>query len=788
MFPFHRRLNSATPIPPKSDGGYAVNPRDENEANRAPHLVDELRRQSQLSQSQKKTTSSLPIIAEYDLLGVLGEGGMGIVYKARHFRLKRLVALKMIAAEHVVPSARRRFQTEAETIARLHHPNIVQIFDIGEHQGRPFLALELVEGGSLANLLASGPLPVPLAVNLAEQLARAMHYAHQKGVIHRDLKPANILLQTGNGGAAAQNDSVMLQVRNPNTEIRIPKITDFGLAKFLDEDQNRTRNGMILGTPAYMAPEQALGNSQTIGPPADVYALGTILYEMLTGKPPFSGKNSWEVLSRVVREHPAPPSQLRLRLARDLDTICLKALAKDPHRRYASAGDLAADLERFATGEEIEARPERHWERLGRRVRQYPFTFAAIALFFGAMVLAGSYFQQQRSEVKRALQQGRQLRRDGSFDAGLIRLKEGQERLGSLPFMGDLRQQLDAEIKTATRDAVAGDLHAIAEQMRYRYDPQTMPSHQVQHLVEQCRQIWEARTLLVQFDGGTDAAWTEGVVRDLYDVALLGSRLEQHLKLAARGRPIGDDGPIRLLQELERRRVPEATLAPLRQYNAERLGQDGQTPLSGLRHSAWDYYVRGRLLRDRQQLSEAAEQFSRAIELDPRIAVFHVESGRCALQQRCYLEARDCFTTCIAIIRVEQSDRATGRQYSGKNTALAACYCSRALAEMGLRRWPQAETDLSQALAIEPDLGDAWLNRGILNRQRGQIGAALADLQHALELKVDPAKVHYQLALCFREAGEWERVRLEVQKARQYADCPSEIANLEQELQKRQHE
>src|SRR5579864_4361747 len=326
MFAPLRRLRCTIPTPPKPDGGFVPISGDNQQANHTPQVVDESKRRNQL-QKTARTTAALPLIPDYEMLGILGEGGMGIVYKARHRSLKRFVALKMIAAEQVAPSARRRFQTEAETIARLHHPSIVQIFDIGEYQGRPFLALELVEGGSLANLLATGPLPVPQAIHLTAQMARAMHYAHTKGVIHRDLKPANILLESRNAECGMRNDPSLQAFRIPHSEFRIPKITDFGLAKFLDEDQNRTRNGMILGTPAYMAPEQALGNSKAIGPQADVYALGTILYEMLTGKPPFTGKNSWAVLSRVVREEPLPPSQRRPRLARDLDTICLKALA-----------------------------------------------------------------------------------------------------------------------------------------------------------------------------------------------------------------------------------------------------------------------------------------------------------------------------------------------------------------------------------------------------------------------------------------------------------------------------
>jgi tetratricopeptide (TPR) repeat protein len=274
-------------------------------------------------------------------------------------------------------------------------------------------------------------------------------------------------------------------------------------------------------------------------------------------------------------------------------------------------------------------------------------------------------------------------------------------------------------------------------------------------------------------------------VRDLYDVASLGSRLEQHLNSVAAGQAIGEDAPLRLAQELERRHLHAPIVAQLRRYHALQSSQNLAAPPLAVPLSAWDHYVRGRMLSGRNQWSGAAEQFNQAIELDHRVAVFYFEAGHCALQLAQYGEARGCFTTCIAIIHVEQLDQTTAQLNSAKNAALAACFCNRGLAEMGLRHWSQAEKDLSRALAMEPELADAWLNRAIVNRQRGQIRAAVADLERALELNASPARVHYLRALCFREDGEWEEVRAEVQKARQHADCPPEITILEQELQQK---
>jgi hypothetical protein len=255
--------------------------------------------------------------------------------------LKRLVALKMIlAAEHAGAEEKSRFRTEAEAVARCQHPNIVAIYEVGEQQGRPYFSLEFVEGGSLDKLIASKPVTAHQSAQLVETIARAVHIAHQRGIIHRDLKPSNILL-TADG---------------------VPKIADFGLAKCLEGDAGRTASGAVLGTPSYMAPEQAPGKVRTISPATDVYALGAILYELLTGHPPFRGESLLETLQLVCTQDPVPPSHLQANTPRDIETICLKCLRKFPDRRYASAADLADDLRCFIRGEPISARPTTPWE------------------------------------------------------------------------------------------------------------------------------------------------------------------------------------------------------------------------------------------------------------------------------------------------------------------------------------------------------------------------------------------------------------------------------------------
>jgi serine/threonine-protein kinase len=281
------------------------------------------------------------------VVGIVGRGGVGIVYRARHVALNRVVALKMIlAGGHASADQLARFRREAKAIARLQHPNVVQIYEVGEIDGLPFCALEFAADGNLAKKLAGTPLPSREAAELVQTLARAMHAAHRAGIIHRDLKPANVLLA---GGTV--------------------KVTDFGLAKKLDESAGPTVSGAVMGTPSYMAPEQAQGRTKEIGPATDIYGLGAILYECLTGRPPFRAATVMETLWLVIGSNPVPPARLNQSVPRALQTICLKCLQRQPGQRYASAEALAEDLQRWLDGEAIQARPPSLWERIVPRSR-----------------------------------------------------------------------------------------------------------------------------------------------------------------------------------------------------------------------------------------------------------------------------------------------------------------------------------------------------------------------------------------------------------------------------------
>jgi WD40 repeat protein/serine/threonine protein kinase len=346
-------------------------------------------------------------IGQYTLIRELGQGGMGVVYLAEQTNLKRAVALKVIRhGVNATPEEVARFCAEAEAVARLQHPNIVQIHEVGSQEGVYYLALEYVNGGSLDKHLAGTPQEPRAAAALIETLARAVHHAHQRGILHRDLKPANILLQKDEGGRMKDelraDDSSSPFILHPSS-FRLPKITDFGMAKRLEPGEARTQSGLILGTPSYMAPEQASGKHGQVTPAVDVYGLGALLYEMLTGRPPFKGATALSTLEQVTSQEPLAPSRFQRHLPRDLETICLKCLEKEPGKRYASAEALAEDLGRFLSGRPIVARPVRIWGRLWKWARRRPLDagLTAAVLLVAVVGLTGIVWQWHNAVAER---------------------------------------------------------------------------------------------------------------------------------------------------------------------------------------------------------------------------------------------------------------------------------------------------------------------------------------------------------------------------------------------------
>ena len=374
------------------------------------------------------TEDSLPQIPGYQVEAVLGRGGVGVVYRAKHLKLNRYVALKMLlSGAYADPHELARFTREAEAVASLRHAHVVQVYDVGEFDGKPYLTMEIMDGGSLARDLAGAPQPAARAASLLVTLATAAHAAHLGGIVHRDLKPSNILL-TADGTA---------------------KISDFGLARRMAGDATITEIAAHVGTPSYMAPEQAAGKAAAVGPPADVYALGAILYETLTGRPPFRGESSSDTERQVITQEPVPPSRLNPKVPRDLETICLKCLRKEPHRRYASAAALAEDLLRFGRGEPVAARRAGIPERAAKWVRRRPAAAVAIAatavMFVGALG-GGLWLASDRAATVRAVEEDLndvlRYQRSANWRAAAAALDRARFRLGNRD-SADLRRRLE---------------------------------------------------------------------------------------------------------------------------------------------------------------------------------------------------------------------------------------------------------------------------------------------------------------------------------------------------------
>ncbi len=393
------------------------------------------------------SVSQLPKIADHQVLEVLGYGGMGVVYKAWHLRLHRPVAVKMLLAG---PFARQkeleRFVREAQAAAGLNHPNIVQIYEVGNVEGRPYFTMEFVEGGSLAQKLAGVPQPVREAAALTSTLAETVQVAHQRGIIHRDLKPANVLL----------------------TVEGIPKIADFGLARRMEDAAAATQSGAPLGTPSYMAPEQAGGKTSAIGPAVDVYALGAILYEQLTGRPPFRGESGAETVQQVLLREPVPPSRLNPAVQRDLEIICLKCLRKEPENRYASATALSNDLTCFLEGRPIQARPLGWAARFERWCRRNPMAAAFCLVLLVLAVISTWQAARANSANAQAQKRLKQIEKANDLLGSIFESLDPNEVAGAdRPLRAILVGKLDRAVEQLEGESIGDPLVVAKMQDRF---------------------------------------------------------------------------------------------------------------------------------------------------------------------------------------------------------------------------------------------------------------------------------------------------------------------------------
>jgi tetratricopeptide (TPR) repeat protein len=683
----------------------------------------------------------LPDLPGHEVLDRLGRGGMGIVYRARDVRLGRIVALKTLAeARYATREQVERFLDEARAIARLRHPNIVAIHAIGEHRERPYLSLEYLEGGSLADRLAGGPMAPRPAAELVETLARAIDAAHRAGVVHRDLKPGNVLL-TADG---------------------MPKVADFGLAKLLDSDAARTYSGQVMGTPSYMAPEQAEGRSARVGPAADVYALGAILYQSLTGRPPFLGDSALETIKLVSTTEAVPPTRLRPGVPRDLETICLRCLEKDPARRYDSAAALAAALRRFLDGRPILARPVGapgrllRWARRNRTLAAVSAASAVLAVIcalgapaFFALWLAARA-DQQRADLAR-----------GKAVAALAEVERAHRRADEARRRAETARDRAVNAIRGILGTEVGDL-MLEETRPYRQLLTSNGLREAQELVralEDDPQVVYGHLALagLQLDAGQAQAAAETGRKVLALAEALDTRRHSEesrgLLALTLHRLTGLPGS------------PEEVRARARRSNTlfeEIAAGRPDRPLADAHSMSLNHYNTGHSWFYEWNLSEAAASFEaairvceeairrgdqdRSIQIDLARALVYlgrvrIASGRC---DDAVGPARRAIGIYRHLLDQSPSDYSTANLLYLAHEELSFAY-------QGLNRW--ADVIACHEAARATLKAAAERNRGVVSRMAGiQAALAMVDFNLALAYGSDPARYYGPYRAAFAEA------------------------------------
>jgi serine/threonine-protein kinase len=730
----------------------------------------------------------LPTVTGYEILSELGRGAFGVVYKARQGPLRRVVALKMLkAGAGAFPEERVRLQTEAQALARLQHPHIVQVYEVGEHDGRLYLALEYAAHGSLAERLGGVPLPPPAAARLAEALARAVQAAHAAGIVHRDLKPGNILLAGAGEPSAGPADGAP-GAADPLAGC-VPKVADFGLAKLLvGGDGTLTRTGAVLGTPCYMAPEQAGGGVKAVGPAADVYALGAILYECLTGRPPFQGATVYDTLEQVRQREPVAPRALQPKVPRDLETVCLKCLHKEPQRRYAGAQDLADDLRRFLDGRPVRARPVGPAERLARWVRRRPARAGVLAL---SLLLVGAgtggllTYQQwqieqarrgaeQRQAVEAALAKADGLREQARWREAQAVLDQARQLLGGAG-PGDLRQRLgaaEAQLALVSRLDTIRQHRATWVEGHFLDDPTTT--------ARECAAAFrEAGLGEVGDDEETVAARVRAsgvpgpLVAALDDWAFVAAEPASRawlLGVARRADPDpwrdrfrdpavwGDRQALRALAD-EALRDGGAKLDELSPQVLAALGlllyhkgADAVPLLRAAQHrypsDFWLNLALGAVLSNATHYEEAVGYCRVAVALRPGVAAAHCNLG-------------------VALHAKKDLDGAVAayQKAVGIDPKLAPAHTGLGLALHAKKDLDGAIAAYQKAIGIDPKLTPAHINLGNALRDKGDLDGAIAEYQEATALDPRLAPTHYNLGLALYAKKDLDGAIAAYQKA-----------------------
>jgi serine/threonine-protein kinase len=745
-----------------------------------------------------------PSVPGYEVLGELGHGGMGVVYKARQIELNRLVALKMIRPDgHAGAAERARFRAEAGAVAHLRHPNIVQIYEVGEVAGRPFFSLEFVEGGSLDRQIKGTPLPAGRAAQLVEVLARTVHHAHGQGIVHRDLKPANVLL-----APCDRPDAIRLGGDAREEVGWEPKVTDFGLAKQFHagpgahDSAGQTQSGAILGTPSYMAPEQAQGKIKEVGPLVDVYALGAILYELLTGRPPFKAATPLDTVAQVMNEEPARPARLNSTVPRDLETICLKCLQKEPRGRYASALDLAADLHRFRAGEPIRARPTRWPEHLLKWARRKPAAaalwgvgvIAVLAVTGAALWLAQARAEADRREVdlrrgvEAALDKAAGLQQQARWaEAGAI-LEQTQVRLGGTG-PADLRRRLDqaqADLRLVRRlDAarllattlIDGQFDAAAAEREYlaafREARLGRPGAAVQAVAARIKGSAIKPQLVAALDDWAYVTHDRG-------------RMAWLLAVARRADPDPwrdrfRDPRVRQDRAALERLARQASVQHLSPQLLATLGavlqQQGGNAISLLRaaqeHSPQDFWLNfelGLALADARKPEDAIGYYRVALALRPGTSAVQNNLGNALVARGEFDQAVPVFRQALranpnlavahlnlggALVKKGRLDDAIAsfRKALRLNRSLAEAHYNLGTALHRRGDLDGAVASLREAIRLRKDYAGAWNNLGSVLLDRGDPAGAVASFRQAIQLKKDHAPAHYNLGNALAALG-----------------------------------